>query len=240
MSVQCDNELTVLHGSWFSQIHIPVTKALKFIGLYLTCNPPHIEFLEWACDLSNKTVIDWSNFIREVLIDWCEDHKEMLGGPDTVVEIDETKVGHRKYNRGRMIEGRWIFGAIQRNSKLFSMVVVPDRKAETLVNIIKTWIRPKTTIVSDGWRAYSRLNEEGFNHLVVNHSLNFVDPTTGAYTQGIERTWRDIKSYLPKYGISEDHYHGYLAECMFKRRVSLNDRFDEFFVTIAAHYPPST
>ena len=40
--------------------------------------------------------------------------------------------------------------------------------------------------MSDLWRAYDCLNDEGFQHLTVNRSLNFVDPDTGAHTQNIE------------------------------------------------------
>ena len=53
---------------------------------------------------------------------------------------------------------------------------------EILVSIIKENINPGTTIISDCWRAYNSLSEEGFKHLMVNHSVNFVDPESGAHT----------------------------------------------------------
>ena len=57
---------------------------------------------------------------------------------------------------------------------------VDDRSAATLIPIILRWIKPGTTIISDSWKAYSSLGQSGYTHLTVNHSLNFVDPTTGA------------------------------------------------------------
>ena len=31
-----------------------------------------------------------------------------IGGPGTFLEIDECKIGRRKYERGRIAEGQWI------------------------------------------------------------------------------------------------------------------------------------
>jgi hypothetical protein len=39
----------------------------------------------------------------------------MIGGEGIVVEIDESKFGHRKYNVGRAVDGVWIFGGVERD-----------------------------------------------------------------------------------------------------------------------------
>ncbi|CAH3155463.1 unnamed protein product [Pocillopora meandrina] len=54
--------------------------------------------------------------------------------------------------------------------------------------------------------------DEGYNHLTVNHSLNFVDPDTGAHTQRIENTRCGIKRSIPCTGISKDLFGSYLQE----------------------------
>lgn len=56
----------------------------------------------------------------------------------------------------------------------------------TLIHIIKEKIRPGTAILSDCWQSCDYLDNEDFWHLMVNHSLNFVDSDTGCHTKNIE------------------------------------------------------
>ena len=60
------------------------------------------------------------------------------------------------------------------------------RSRDTLIPIIKNWIADGTTIISDYWRAYDCLPGHGYEHFKVKHSINFVDPSTGAHTNAIE------------------------------------------------------
>ena len=42
----------------------------------------------------------------------------MIGGPGVEIEIDidESKFGRRKYNRGRVVDGHWVLGGMERIS----------------------------------------------------------------------------------------------------------------------------
>ena len=51
--------------------------------------------------------------------------------------------------------------------------------------------------------AYDCLKDEGYTHLTVNDSLNFVDLDTGAHTQRIENTWWGVKRSMPSTGTSK-------------------------------------
>nr|XP_012235852.1 PREDICTED: uncharacterized protein LOC105680022 [Linepithema humile] len=128
---------------------------------------------------SPNTIVDWFSFCREVCVFWADKHSQKFGGSGRTVEIDEAKIGRRKYNRGRLIKGQWIFGEYERDSKKMFIVPVEDRTEETLLACIKEWILPGTTVISDCWKSYNCLNNEGFQHLTVNHSYNFVNPQTG-------------------------------------------------------------
>ena len=65
--------------------------------------------------------------------------------------------------------------------------LVDDRSSETLLPLIAEWCLPGTIIVSDGWPAYSGIEEVlGFKHEVVVHENYFVDPETGIHTNNVE------------------------------------------------------
>lgn len=50
------------------------------------------------------------------------------------VEIDESMFGNkRKYNRGRISTGQWVFGMVERGSGRAFTFQVPNRTRETLV-----------------------------------------------------------------------------------------------------------
>ena len=132
--------------------------------------------------------MDWYNFVRDICIQYFIDHPAVIGGPGKEVEIDESKFGKRKYNRGRAVDGHWVFGGMERGGGDSFLVGVDQRNAATLLPIIAQHVRPGTVVYSDEWAAYNALaTTTGNTHLTVNHSLHFVDSLTGAHTQGVSR-----------------------------------------------------
>ena len=152
-----------------------------------------------------------------------------IGDVGKVVEIDESVMAKRKYNRGRVLKEVWIFGGICREDKQLFLIIVPDRTSVTLLKAIKDHILPGTTIYSDCWAAYNKLLQEGYPHLTVNHSENFIDPSTGAHTQTIERLWRSVKTVAKqRNGILTNRILEYLAEFIWFRDHPLGpDRFED-------------
>jgi hypothetical protein len=70
-------------------------------------------------------------------------------GYPKIVEIDESMFFKRKYNRGRIINGQWFVGGIQRNSKKCFIVPVENRNAITMTRIITQNVQPGTEIITD-------------------------------------------------------------------------------------------
>jgi hypothetical protein len=129
-----------------------------------------------------------------------------------------------------------VFGGIERGTGRTFLVAVHDRSAETRIGIIKQWILPGTTIISDCWAAYSSLREEGYTHFTVNHSIEFVNDTNWAHTNTIESTRKHVKVLLSPYNRKADYVH-ILAEFMFRQRCKAEDdepfcKFIEIVATI--------
>lgn len=74
---------------------------------------------------------------------------QQIGGVGHIVEIDESKFSKKKYGKGeRLDNGTWVFGGVDRQTGECFM--------EHVEKHIK-WIKPGTTIYSDGWAAYRNL-----------------------------------------------------------------------------------
>ena len=73
--------------------------------------------------------------------------------------------------------------------------MVENRSRASLESVLVEWVLPGSTVVSDCWKSYGRLENLGFDHLTVNHRYHFKDPETGAHTNSIEGTWSAIKRH---------------------------------------------
>ena len=235
----CGKKVSIRQGSWFfnSNLTLETIVLLTYFWVYRA----EQEFVQHKLGISHTTIVDWYNFSREVCICILENFSQQIGGPGRIVEIDESKFGKRKFHKGRRVDGVWVFGGIERETKKCFFKCVADRTANTLVSIIKDHILPGTTIYSDCWKAYSSLNSEGFSHLTVNHSVNFVDPETGTHTNTIESTWRALKKSLPKHGTTKNLYDTYFAQYCVRKQflIDAEDPFLEFLQLIKKVYKPS-
>lgn len=226
---RCGYQRRFRKGTFFAGSQLSIEQILKISHAWIYSLP--ISFAMREAHVASNTAVDWASFCREVLIHAFMDNPQKIGGEGKVVEIDESKFGRRKYHRGHRVEGQWVFGGYERGTGKVFMVPVEFRGADTLLPIISEWIEPGTTIISDWWKAYDCLENEGYQHLKVNHSVNFVDPITGAHTNSIESTWRAAKASMSSSGRRKEHMAGNLARYMFLKRCKelKKDRTVEFY-----------
>ena len=109
-----------------------------------------------------------------------------------------------------------------------------------LVPLVKKFILPGTTVMSDKWPSYNSLGDEGFNHWCVNHSVNFVCPDNPeVHTQTVERLWLDFKQWTKRPGLRTNYMRQYVARYLFIRRTGA-DRQHEFLTSAGNLYPHSS
>ena len=215
---RCSNEIPLRKGTFFDKDRLPIHKILH-LG-YLWLKGDKNTSIKGATKHSWLTISSFSTYFRELVADMVEIEDCKIGGPGVEVELDETKVGKRKYHRGHRVDGVWILGGVERTPerKVFT-VPVPERSAERLAEIIQRHVLPGSIIYTDLWRGYSRLsNLNDYKHSTVNHSLYFKDPSTGVHTNTIEGTWAGLKLKIPIKNRTENFIEPHLWEFLWRRK----------------------
>ena len=229
----CQRRRSPRIGTIFEYSELPLSTALQTI--YWWSRGLTVQQAVTVVGTSKVTVVEWFYRCRDICANYLLEHHRPIGGIGHVVELDETKIGHRKYNRGRLRDGVWVFGGLDRGTNDVFLQIVEDRSSDTLVPIIQAMVKPGTTIMTDEWRAYTALNDHGFQHLTVNHSIHFVHPETGANTQRMENVWAQAKQKIKQSkGIRHEFLHLYLVEFLWRRKFGGDCAFTTFIDRIVS------
>jgi transposase-like protein len=204
---KCRKAISPLKGTIFSKLRLPLNIQLHILYLFLGKAPS--SFISSSLQIDKNTVSRYNKIFRKYI-----KNKQLIkpsnkiGGRNEIVEIDETKIAKRKYNKGHKVEGAWVIGGIQRsrlknkvtneNKKVF-LEPIEERNIENINQIISKYIKKGTTIYTDCWKGYNDLNKIGYKHKTVNYKKHFKDPITGIHTNTIEGTWNGLKqSIIPR------------------------------------------
>lgn len=191
-------EVSIWKGTFFSRVRIGPHNVLRLAYLWISgCSH---GVLETITGHSKATVTSFMRHFRQLLENSIPESSCVIGGEGIIVEIDECKIAKRKFNRGHFVEGAWVVGGVERTEqrKVF-MVEVENRSAETLADIITSYVASGSIIHTDCWRGYSFLSSfDKIEHRTVNHSRFFKDPETGIHSNTIEGTWAAVKSTIGK------------------------------------------
>ena len=223
-------------GSFWSKSNLPLAKLLE-LAMAWANNMLMAEAEVW-CEVSEKSVLQWFQFFRDVCSHELTTNPIQIGGPGVVVQIDETLMARRKDHRGRVVQQRWVFGGSCPTTKKGFLILVPDRTAATLLPLIQEHIAPGSVIHSDMWAAYNGIDQLPVNppytHHTVNHTENFVDPATGADTNHVENMWKNAKmKFKSMAGVAENTLESHLDEFMW--RLDHEKRGEEAFRALLNH-----
>ena len=246
---RCTFAVADFHNTFLDNSRLPPWKIILFVNHFLSHLWDHKTVTE-CLGISPAFSVDWRSFCSEVTEAWFKE-QEPIGGENIQVEIDETCIVRRKHERGRLITKQlWLLGGIERETK--RRFVVPltaergtSRSKATLIPLIKKYVHRGSIIYTDAWRAYAGLGRLGYQHRVVNHSENFVDPEdSSVHTQNIERLWRDIKGWVRRPGIRAAFLEQYLGRYLFITSVAnRKELLHRFFIEAHKLYrpgPPAT
>ena len=111
----CDFSTSDYKGTFLQNSSIPAWKVILFVNHWLSNNWNHKMVIK-CLKFSTRTSVDWRSFCSEVTDFWFT-NQQSIGGPGVLVEIDETLIVRRKYERGRVLSQVWLFGGIERLTK---------------------------------------------------------------------------------------------------------------------------
>lgn len=175
---KCRKQYTVKVGTIFEDSHIPMTKWLMVI--YMMCSSKKgisAKQIERSIGVSYKSAWHMCHRIRLAMTK--EPLMSKLGGPNRIVEVDETYIGGKTSNN------------LHRNKtaaagKKQIVMTLIDREGEartfhirntqggTLTPIIVPNVDGQATIVTDAHTGYSGVENWFAGHHTVNHSKTFV------------------------------------------------------------------
>uniref|UniRef100_A0A0L8G738 ISXO2-like transposase domain-containing protein n=1 Tax=Octopus bimaculoides TaxID=37653 RepID=A0A0L8G738_OCTBM len=115
-------------------------------------------------------------------------------------------------------ERRWAFGGWDRENKIGFLVFVNNRSSETLLPLIRKFIKPGTTVHSDYCSEYNGIDvEPRYSHFKVNHRENFVGPVTNVHTNSVECCKKNAKSrFKTMMGVHTNMIESHLAEFLWR------------------------
>uniref|UniRef100_A0A1X7TVC8 ISXO2-like transposase domain-containing protein n=1 Tax=Amphimedon queenslandica TaxID=400682 RepID=A0A1X7TVC8_AMPQE len=215
---KCNSKVSIRRGSWFERSRLTISQIIKLTYFWVYKETETLAMRESNVS-SWRSAQEWYSFCITVCTCTLEKESTPIGGPGETVELYESK---RVSIGGRNANGPWVFSGIDRQSRDCFLVVVSDRSAETLVPIIKQFVKPGSKIVSHCWKSRCSLDKEGYIRVLatLDHSVEFFESSN--HTLEIESTWREVMRSLFG-GAAQSCY----VEFLFRRKY-LHDSHDQF------------
>lgn len=236
----CGFQISPTAGTIFHKSRTPLTSWLFAVLLFANSkNGVSAKELQRQVGVTYKTAWRMGHLIRSLM----DEGKDIFMGG--TVELDETLMGGRKRGgkRGWGADKPCVFGMVQRKTlnsdgKMIDggkirTVVVPNRKASTLVPIIVEHVDEDATVYTDEFGGYNKLSREVAEHDKVQHS-KYEWVRGDVHTQTIEGAWsirkRSIRGTYTS--VSPKYLQAYLNEFDFRYNHRMGCMFEEIIKKI--------
>ena len=214
---KCHKSISIFKDSFFAKNHLKCSDSLLIAYLWL-CKNSYSSIMT-ITGHSSSTITNYIKYFRELIISTLDDDDTIIGGENIIIEVDESKFGHKKYHRGRNIEGVWIIAGIERTEEKKCFIeIVENRNADTIQNVLSKHVAQGSIVYTDSWKGYNGIEEMGIYHKTVNHSNNFVDPFTGVHTNTIEGLWNSMKLQIKPVHRNKRTIENHLFEFIWRKR----------------------
>ena len=198
----CAHQLYPTAGTPFDRTRTSLRDWFYVMFLFTTTrNGVAAKRVEREIGVTYKTAWRMCDQIRKYMS--ALDGDEPLGGPDQIVEIDESYIGGKSYGggKGRKDHLTVVLGMMEKGGDVLTRVV-PDRRRPTLWNEICQKVLPGSIIHTDELQSYHSINLRGFRHQTVCHSEGRYVSDYGATVNRVEGFWSMLKR-----GITGTHIH---------------------------------
>ena len=220
----CDYQASITSGTIFHRTRKPLTVWFRAIW-WVTSQKPGASALSLQTILglgSYKTAWAWLHRLRRAMV---RPGRERLSG---TVEVDETYWGASETNvRGRKTEKKSLIAvAVEQKGRRLGRIrmrSIPDASARSLEGFVLEAIEPGSTVHTDGWEGYSRLDRRGYRHEV--KVISRSQQKASELLPYVHRVVALLKNWLRgthQGAISSEHLDYYLDEFSFRfnRRTS--------------------
>lgn len=227
----CRKPFTVTVGTVMERSKVPLSKWVLAAQL-MASSKKGMSALQLQRMLGTNYETAWFLFHR--LRECATDSGELpLGGPNTVVEADETYIGGKAKNKafGPPPKKCAVVALVERDGAVRSFHVA-NVDAKTLRPMIVKVASRKSYLMTDESPIYPKIGREFAGHGTVNHSANEYVRTGGFHhTNTVESYFAIVKRgiYGNFHAVSEAHLGRYMAEFDFKystRKLSDGERAD--------------
>jgi len=220
----CANQLYPTAGTPFDRTRTSLRDW--FFVMFQFCNTRNgvaAKEVQRQLGVTYKTAWRMCHEVRKYMASLDSD--DPLGGPDHIVEVDETSIGGKAHgSTGRYAGGKpTVLGMLEKDGELITRVI-PNIKEHTLLPILHDNILPGSHIHTDALRSYQNIGKHGYRHSYVRHQWKEYVGSLGQTVNRIEGFWSMLKrgingthihvstKHLPKY-LGEFEYRWNMRHC---------------------------
>lgn len=126
----CRHKFSICEETFFHRIKVKPWKVFRIYDLWLKNMP--VGLIQYVVRVNEKVVRRVLRNLESLLPKYYQKLGK-IGSFNTIVEIDESKFGKRKYNKGHHVEGVWVLGMVERSeARRIGLMAVDDRSKKHL------------------------------------------------------------------------------------------------------------